>query len=467
MSDGPRKADCRDCLSSLIDWSDPAQVPIFLVDQFVCPNNHISDKFSRDAYYDEEEWHLALEMANGFIEENASQIGSEQYCKTLGSIRDIVLRAPMLPMARTIYNTIAYDIEDSPDGTCSRPWTKTIKVLRSLGARVSSILDDTDAETFKEMLATLSSDPVRSPLLGNLLYHSFSPRDALDILRMVDDYDPRGLEGKFFDDGDGRILKDWHINTPQWILDTSIEEFSAELRGLGIEPVEVFKMMNNDKSFELPNSREELIALLKDLKDNNGIEKFGRYPIGLLLAARNHTPDKTKSALILVARDDWSNALYAYSGFFKELAKHGYNIHLFEVGSVSEVEKRIKEAGADKTIDLLALLGHGSSSGVQLNSDFFATVFGYGYLGKSNPSFDYAKYFSHDAQAVIISCATGAEDDGFAAHIHDLGLYTFANKEIGYLEYCDYDSTGRISSCIFRKKGDRSAVTTRKFGRST
>jgi hypothetical protein len=332
-------------------------------------------------------------------------------------------------------------------------------IIRSMGNAEEFITAIIDGQiSYGEVRGLLELGPEELPLFRIAArIAGLNDSNALYMREAIKDYSPAGFEGWLSGmvEGQDRTLTSTLIpgaRLPEWVKDQDMRAFAGELSSMDIEPAEIFRLFMNNTSDDIPDTKEEFMKVLTKLHERNGIERFSRYSMKVLLSACYPTGGR-KNTLILAAKADHNNEFYDGLKKLDDLVDQGHNINLYEIDSEEEVFEKIREASIMMPIDLLVIAGHGEPFGVQLSANVLKTAIGADAITVSDMhrlQNILNKALSPNAQIVLIACSTGKGDDSFAGKLKEsTGRLVFANDVDGGLKDWIFNPDGSIKRCFF------------------
>ncbi len=327
---------------------------------------------------------------------------------------------------------------------------------------ITAILDE--QITYGEVDALLQLESEELPLFRIAArIAGLSDSNALYMREAIKDYNPTGLEGLLSGliEGRDRTLDSNltpRTRLPEWVKNQDMRAFAEELSSMDIEPAEIFRLLMNNTGDDIPRTKEEFLKVIAKLHEKNGLERFSRYSMKVLLSACYPTGGR-KNALILASKADHNNAFYGEFGKLDDLVDQGHNINLYEVGSIEDVSEKVREASIMVPIDLLVIAGHGGPDGVQLGGNllkFLDGITSRDLYGRFHDLLN--KALSPNAQIVLIACSTGAWDSSFAGILKEkTGRQVFANDVSGGLRDWAFNPDGSIEHCFFADSKGRAS----------
>jgi hypothetical protein len=198
------------------------------------------------------------------------------------------------------------------------------------------------------------------------------------------------------------------------------------------------------------------------LIEHHNIAHFARYPADALkrMAEGFKNTPQLRTAIILRAKTDYSSAGDSMHKDFEQLSE-GYNVHLFEVGTKSDVARALKLMGEElaiqgKKIDLVMFDGHGSENVFQMGYPYsnFTT-----HLTVQNTRYlaPYKAFLAEDAQCIFAACSTargGKDADGLAYALAGgwQGVEVFAANNDTSLKNIFLDDNKRLKTVEFNQR---------------
>ncbi|MBT3182803.1 MAG: hypothetical protein HN337_09915, partial [Deltaproteobacteria bacterium] len=173
----------------------------------------------------------------------------------------------------------------------------------------------------------------------------------------------------------------------------------------------------------------KIAKLCLQVKEKRGINHFSRYSVASL-ENQLHPKPGAKTALVVVAKDDWNGAFERTRYDLDLLLEQGYNVIIVEANDENDIYRQLDSMPAH-SIDQMVIYGHGRPSGTSLRSG----------SREEDARIDlddnewrlYQNRFSDEAQVFLFSCSTGKggeEADNMGSRFNQwLGLTTYAPNE--------------------------------------